>query len=282
MTHNTGLSRIRRAFTLIELLVVIAIIAILAAMLLPALARAKMKATQATCLSNMKQLAAAVYMYIGDNSDKFPGFRGGGGFWGPPPSVPYGAGMTQDQALNGIQNMLKTNNPLFQYAPNTGVYHCPGDTRFKYLKPGNGWAYDSYSKTENISGETYNSWWGCGSTYEKMSQVARPSQTFVFIEDADSRGFNVGSYVVNWSHSGSGGHSQSFTWVDPPAMYHGNVNVFGFTDGHADFHKWLDGRIISAGKAAGAGSASANFAGPNSGVDYDYIYMGYQFPTWKM
>jgi prepilin-type N-terminal cleavage/methylation domain-containing protein/prepilin-type processing-associated H-X9-DG protein len=267
-----------RAFTLIELLVVIAIIAILAALLLPALGRAKLKATQASCLSNMKQLAAAVYMYISDNGDLFPPYRGGGGFWGPPGAIPA----NPDQALKTIQDALKTTNPLFQHAPNAAVYHCPGDTRFKYRTPGAGWAYDSYSKVQNISGESYSSYWGAGNTYTKMAQVARPSQTFLFIEDADWRGYNVGSFVLNWTlGGGTPPHAQSFTWVDPPAMYHGNVNVFAFVDGHAEYHKWLDGRIINAGKSAAQGVASASFAGPTSGVDYDYIYMGYQFPGWK-
>ena len=183
-----------RAFTLIELLVVIAIIAILAALLLPALARAKLKATGAACLSNNKQLALALTMYADDNADNIMPWMLAGGFWDGPDPGPL-SWSSEAQALAAVRSGLQTNNTLFKYAPNPGVYHCPGDTRSKRpITPGNvnGWAYDSYSKTENFGGDGS---WGAV-PYRKASNIRRPSSTLNFLEDADFRGFNVGTWVV--------------------------------------------------------------------------------------
>ena len=117
----------RAGFTLIELLVVIAIIAILAAMLLPALARAKAKAKTTQCLSNMKQLQLCWHMYIDDNSDLLP---------------PNGADATQGPGGNGLQNSWIQGNAqsaparpwipngvLYPYNKVVSIYACPANTR---------------------------------------------------------------------------------------------------------------------------------------------------------
>jgi prepilin-type N-terminal cleavage/methylation domain-containing protein/prepilin-type processing-associated H-X9-DG protein len=265
------------AFTLIELLVVIAIIAILAALLLPALAKARLKATHAVCLGNLKQLSAAHLMYGDDNSDLVPPFLWAGGFWGPPNPEPA-EGMTADQAAQIVQAAIRTNCPLYPYCPNPGSFHCPGDTRPRTQTPGHGWAYDSYSRTENVGGENamHNNYYGAGATYTKLSQIKNSSMTFLFIEDGDWRGYNVGTWVVDWHLS-----TASFSWVDAPAIYHNNANSFAFADGHAEPHRWKDSRIITAGGRSALGQYVAYFAGPSSGPDYQYVRDRYQHPNWK-
>ncbi len=267
-------------FTLIELLVVIAIIAILAAILLPVLSRAKLKATEADCLNNQKQLGQAMVMYATDNYDWIiPGTNDADGYWGPPDPTKW---TTPAQALKNVTSLLMTNNELSPYAQSVGVYHCPGDTRLNLplgFGKNLGWAYDSYAKTDNCAGEGAPK--GAITDYTKLSQVRRPSETWVFVEQADSRGYNNGTFVMNWTSPSSIGFEDLF------AMYHGNVNTFCFVDSHVEYHKWTDPAIIYWGQLGAEGLAyEFNESGisPSPTVttgdaDYSYCLAHWRFPA---
>src|SRR5437899_238824 len=150
--------RCARGFTLIELLVVIAIIAILAAMILPALARAKLKTQGIYCMNNTKQLMLANHMYQGDNRDNFPMAMHGGYTWTGPtdPNRPWVTGWldwtTSDQNTN-IQFLINPQYavlaPFFGQAKN--IYKCPADKYASRDQKLRGWD----SRCRSVSGDIY-------------------------------------------------------------------------------------------------------------------------------
>lgn len=252
--HTARIGLVADAFTLIELLVVIAIIAILAALLLPALNRAKLKATEAACLSNQRQLAVSWKMYAGDNSDRIVGLEPSAGdgcewrIYSSDPKIisdPLLAGLTgNDYAAKVIQLTYKY-GVLFPYAPNPGIVHCPGDMRSRLL--GMQFAYDSYSGTGYLNGS--HRFIGGATALEnviyKESQILHPGNGIVWIEEADDRQNqcrppfteNLGGFIM-----GTLGTPPDFAtaiWLDFPAVNHGSKSTMNFADGHAEGHKWV-------------------------------------------
>ncbi len=216
-----------RAFTLIELLVVIAIIALLMAILMPSLRAARDQAKRVHCVSNLKTLSLAWLMYKDENDDKLVGGHTNPGNWvlRPPSSG------TIEQKKEAIRNGL-----LFPYVSDTvDVYRCPADLRIK--DPGQ-FAFRSFSIAGGANGE------GWQNTYEQAkiySDIKRPAAKYVFLEDIDPRGFNTGSWCMNFS---------PLSWVDPLAMWHNERSSIGYADGHAEMHRWSDRSFIDWGRQA--------------------------------
>jgi prepilin-type N-terminal cleavage/methylation domain-containing protein len=239
-----------RGFTLIELLVVIAIIAILAALLLPALARAKAKAWTTNCVSQQKQLALAWNMYADDfqericysgtdtsyNPNDLP-FR-----WATPPKMPAPTpGITAEAYQEMCVRAGYQQGALYPYAPNTSVIHCPADTRYKLKVPE--FSFGSMSMAGSLNGEPADYQGQMWFQFSKRTQLLHPSERYVIVEENDPRGESVGSWVF---HQGTPPDLAGAYVVDSPAAFHSaNSSTFSWADGHATWRKWQDAAVLA-------------------------------------
>jgi prepilin-type N-terminal cleavage/methylation domain-containing protein/prepilin-type processing-associated H-X9-DG protein len=219
-------------FTLIELLVVIAIIAILAALLLPALSKAKLKAQNIMCMSNTKQLTLAWIMYANDNNDRLLDSRAWMGGWFIEPPAPAGADSTNI-------NILKVGplNPFL--SGNYKVYKCPGDPR----------TYLGNPTVRSVSMQSYigkDLWDADYLGYDTLGSMTRPGPSGIFvILDESWLTINDGFFAINMK--GYDPYTPSgLAFVDAPGTFHNNAGSLSFADGHSEIHKWRDPRTAKA------------------------------------
>jgi prepilin-type N-terminal cleavage/methylation domain-containing protein/prepilin-type processing-associated H-X9-DG protein len=248
----------KKGFTLIELLVVIATLAILAAMLLPALARVKMQSQGIKCESNLRQLQIGWFSSACDNSGRLARNAGEDDAVDNPnanfnissnASWVYG---NVSEAMDGTNNIFITEGLLYPYVQNVGVYKCPGDTKPTHgffdnrsysmscwMNPSTSWDVTRNYKGTNIL-----------QNFLKRSDITTPAQIWVLL-DENQWSINDGFFVCDPNVP---------VWIDIPASYHNGACGISFSDGHAELKQWHDVNILNCNSTPPSAGTQTKYA----------------------
>jgi len=245
----------RRGFTLIELLVVIAIIAVLMAILMPALKRAREQGQRAVCIGNLKQLGLAWILYCDDNDDRIvngapQGTRGravaptSGNHKNEVPWVgncvasDYGSGGQLDERS---QKQAIMEGALWSYVKEDGLYACPTGVRGELL---------TYAAMDGVNGLPRTGTANVQQRWLKRRTDIRGSHALRLVY-IDEGWVTPDSFATHWDRG---------EWWDDPPVRHGDGTNMTFADGHAEYHKWSGIDTIKVGRDRQRGHPSNHYA----------------------
>jgi len=282
-----------KAFTLIELLVVIAIIALLLAIIMPALSLVKQKAASILCLTNVKNLALGWYSYQEDNDGylmssemnginidgkEVPGWVNQPHTDSDPPTYLIARSsnvVTDEDEIRGIED-----GALHPYLKSPDVFNCPADKvkalpKYDTVDPEK---FVTYAVPVCLAG--VNSSGGVYYRVVKFSEITSPGNRYNFVETAEERNYTVAEHFVFGARElVSGGPA---VWWGPMAVNHGDSSTLGFCDGHAEVRKWQDKytkeRVVKLSQQGATSYTLDTASGHTSDNSVDIAFMARGWP----